>query len=146
MTAQDVGLGFAMWLMGINLDGTPTLLPEWRSSHRLSLGDLHSCVNFNELNLEVGEHTETLASGFLKASIVCGSLGRSIAQLCRNITLGRTKEAVAMTLEDSRFLVAGLPKRGARNSILVPSSRVYQALTDIYEASGDSHAASAAWV
>lgn len=144
VTVQEKGLSFAMWLMGVswtNFDGNSMLL-SWRSCERLSLSDLHSRINFNELNHEVSEHIATLAGGFLKASIVCGSLGRNFSQLCRSIALGR-KEAVAKTLEESRLLFA---ERKGANAIFVPSSRVYQALTDICEASGDSHPASDAWV
>ncbi|KAG0577868.1 hypothetical protein KC19_5G187500 [Ceratodon purpureus] len=144
VTAQEKGCKFAMWLMGVSwgiFDGK-SLLSLWRDCRRLSLGDLHSHIDFNELNQEVSDHIATLAGGFLKASIVCGSLGRNVAQLCRSIALGR-EEIVAKVLQESRSLIAE-PKWA--NAIFVPSSRVYQALTDICEAAGDAHPVSDAWV
>ena len=142
--AQEQGLKFAMWFMGVSwtvFDGK-SLLSLWRDCRRLSLSDVHGLINFNELNHEVGEHIATLAGGFLKASIVCGSLGRNFAQLCRSIALGR-KETVAKLLQESKSLITD-PQWA--NTIFVPSSRVYQAVTDICEASGDSHPVSEPWV
>lgn len=75
-------------------------------------------------------------------SIACGSLGRNFAQLCRSITLGK-KETAAKVLQESKSPIAE-PKWA--KEIFVHSSRVYQALTDICEASGDSHPTSDAWV
>lgn len=140
--AQEQGLSFAMWLMGVsNINENSMLLGSWRSCQRLSLSDLHSHINFNELNHEVSEHIATLAGGFLKASILCGSLGRNFSQLCRSLALGR-KETASKTLEESRSLLAELSK----GQISVPASRLFQALTDISEASGDSRPASEARV
>lgn len=141
---QEKGLDFAMWLMGVSwtvFDGK-SMLSLWRDCRRLSLSDLHSHINFNELNHEVSEHVATLAGGFLKASIVCGSLGRNFAQLCRSLALGR-KEKVEKMLQESKSLIA---EAKLANAIFVPSSRVYQALTDICEAAGESHPPSDAWV
>ena len=138
--AQDKGLKFAMWFMGVS--GTifegKSMAALWRDCHRLSLSDLHSHINFNELNHEVSEHIATLASGFLKVSIACGSLGGNFAQLCRSIMLGK-KETAAKVLQESKPLIA---KPKWAKEIFVSLSRVYQALTDIYEASGDFHPAS----
>ncbi|XP_024367740.1 bifunctional fucokinase/GDP-fucose pyrophosphorylase isoform X3 [Physcomitrium patens] len=135
VSLQEQGISFAMWLMGASRTtfDKNSELTLWCTSHRLSLRDLHRHINFNQLNHEVGEHIATLAGAFLKASIVCGALGRNFSQLCQSIALGG-KETAAKLFKESNSLITDLKRE---NTAFAPSSRVCQALLDICEACGD---------
>lgn len=91
------------------------------------MSDVHSRIDFNEMNREVGEHIASLAAGFLKESE--SLMSRNVAQLCRSLALG-SKELVDDTLKESLTRLEEFPEH------LQPRSRIYQAVADIREASG----------
>jgi hypothetical protein len=66
------GIDIAMWLMGVwheGADHNQTVLKHWQSlTERVSLQDIHNCIDFKQMYYDVNTHWAALAVGFARAS------------------------------------------------------------------------------
>lgn len=122
----------ASWLMGLNDQNSKRLLPLWKSSHRVSLEELHRSIDFSKMCMGSSYHQADLAAGIVKACVSYGMLGRNLSQLCQEIL---QKEASGV--EICKDFLDLCPKLQEQNSKILPRSRTYQVQVDLLRACGD---------
>ncbi|KAJ7561420.1 hypothetical protein O6H91_03G028100 [Diphasiastrum complanatum] len=125
------GSDLAMWMMGFDSRNDERLLKKWRQSVRISLADLHSCIDFGTLYHNSARHRAGLAAGFAEDSLKSGSMGRNLAKLFQDILHEDIPEA--QSLKSFLKMWSGYKVDAPR----VPASRVFQVYGDLYRACGD---------
>ncbi|KAF5743775.1 hypothetical protein HS088_TW08G00362 [Tripterygium wilfordii] len=129
-------LSLAAWLMGLSNQKTGYMLPLWRSSHRVSLEELHRSIDFSKMCVGSSNHQADLATGIAKACIDFGIVGRNLSQLCEEI-LQKEKPGVDIC----KNLLDLCPKLQEKNSMILSKSRAYQVQVDLLRACKDEIAA-----
>ncbi|XP_042505156.1 bifunctional fucokinase/fucose pyrophosphorylase isoform X1 [Macadamia integrifolia] len=125
-------LSLGTWLMGLSNQENKSMLPLWRSSHRISLEELHRSIDFPHLCLGSSNHQADLAAGIAKACINYGLLGRNLFQLCEEIL----QNEVSGVKICNEFL-ALCSSTQAQNTRSLPKSRAYQVQVDLLRACGE---------
>lgn len=125
-------LRVGMWLMGSASFNCEHILSLWRSSHRVSLEELHRSVDFPQLCTASSNHQADLAAGIAKACISYGLLGRNLSQLCEEI-LQKDISGVEICKE----FLALCQSLQVENSGVLPQSREWQVQADLLRACGD---------
>ncbi|KAF7826210.1 bifunctional fucokinase/fucose pyrophosphorylase [Senna tora] len=129
-------LEVAMWLMGLINKKTEHMYSLWKSSHRISLEELHRSIDFSRMCLGSSNHQADLATGIAKACISYGMLGRNLSQLCEEV-LQKEDSGV----EICKDFLAMCPTVQEQNSNILPKSRAYQVQVDLLRACNDELAA-----
>ncbi|KAI9109904.1 hypothetical protein K1719_018945 [Acacia pycnantha] len=129
-------LKVAMWLMGLVNNKSEQMLSLWKSSHRISLEELHRSIDFSKMCIGSSNHQADLAAGIAKACISYGMLGRNLSQLCDEIL---QKEELGIGI--CKDFLAMCPKVQEQNSNVLPKSRAYQVQVDLLRACNDEMAA-----
>eukprot|EP01018_Ginkgo_biloba_P012713 Gb_11899 [translate_table: standard] len=130
-------LKLAMWLMGFNLDQSEDMLHLWKRSNRVSLEEMHRCIDYQQLCAESSNHRAKIAAGITKACISYGLLGRNLSRLCAEIVEGEKSG-----MEICKSFLALCPNPQACISSNLPQSRAYQVQVDLYRACGEEKGAS----
>lgn len=125
-------LTLGMWLMGSTSYNSECMLSMWRSSHRVSLEELHRSIDFPQLCIASSYHQADLAAGIAKSCITFGLLGRNLAQLCDEILQKDTAG-----IEVCKEFLALCPSLETQNPGVLPQSRAYQVQVDLLRACGD---------
>ncbi|KAF8379975.1 hypothetical protein HHK36_027442 [Tetracentron sinense] len=125
-------LSLAMWLMGLSNHKNTSLLPLWRSSHRVSLEELHRSIDFPHLCLGSSNHQADIAAEITKACINYGLLGRNLSQLCEEILQNEVPG-----VEICKDFLSRCPNLLDQNSRILPQSRVYQVQVDLLRTCGE---------
>ncbi|KAE9616027.1 putative transferase [Lupinus albus] len=129
-------LKVAMWLMGSAKQNNEYMISLWKSSHRISLEELHRSIDFSTMCVGSCNHQADLAAGIAKACISYGMLGRNLSQLCEEIL---QKEGSG--IEICKDFLAMCPKVLEQNSNILPNSRAYQVQVDLLRACNDESSA-----
>ncbi|CAK9319175.1 unnamed protein product [Citrullus colocynthis] len=129
-------LTLAMWLMGLSDRKKEHFLLLWKSSHRVSLEELHKSINFLKMCTGSSNHQAELAAGIARACINFGMLGRNLSQLCEEI-----KQKEVLGLETCKDFLDMCPELHNQNIKVVPRSRVYQVHVDLLRACSEETAA-----
>ncbi|XP_022975550.1 bifunctional fucokinase/fucose pyrophosphorylase-like isoform X2 [Cucurbita maxima] len=129
-------LTLAVWLMGLSYKKTEHLLRLWKSSHRVSLEELHKSINFLKMCTGSSNHQAELAAGIAKACIDFGMLGRNLSQLCEEI-----KQKELLGLETCKGFLDKCAEFHDQNIKVVPKSRVHQVQVDLLRACSEERAA-----
>lgn len=129
-------LTLAMWLMGLSDKKMEHLLLLWKSSHRVSLEELHKSINFIKMCTGSSDHQADLAAGIAKACINYGMLGRNLSQLCEEIL---QKEVSGS--ETCKDFLDMCPELHNQNIRVVPKSRLYQVQVDLLRTCSEETAA-----
>ena len=131
-------LGLATWLMGsggVDFDK----LSLWRKSNRISLEELHVCIDFQLLCMGSMNHQADLAAEIVRASISHGLVGRNLNQLCAVILQDETA-GVGIC----RNFLSLTPSLLTQSSSILPRSRALQVQVDLLAALGEEAAATTA--
>ncbi|PKU84086.1 bifunctional fucokinase/fucose pyrophosphorylase [Dendrobium catenatum] len=131
-------LSLGMWLMGSRFFDRKDMISMWKSSRRVSLEELHCSIDFPRICEAARNHHADLASGFAKACMAYGLLGRDISQLCDEILQKDTSGT-----EICKKLLSLCPTVEAQNPGVLPRSRAYQVQVDLLRACRDDSAACA---
>ncbi|KAK9279064.1 hypothetical protein L1049_012739 [Liquidambar formosana] len=122
----------ATWLMGLSDKENESLLPLWKSSHCVSLEELHRSIDYPQMCTGSSNHQADLAAGIAKACINHGLLGRNLSQLCDEIL---QKEGSGIQI--CKEFLDMCPNLHAQNSKILPKSRAYQVQVDLLRACRD---------
>ncbi|XP_043719472.1 bifunctional fucokinase/fucose pyrophosphorylase isoform X2 [Telopea speciosissima] len=125
-------LSLATWLMGLSNQENKSMLQLWRSSHRISLEELHRSIDFPQLCLCSSNHQADLAAGIAKACINYGLLGRNLFQLCEEIMQNEVSG-----VKICKEFGALCSNSQAQNTRILPKSRAYQVQVDLLRAYGE---------
>ncbi|XP_078447858.1 L-fucokinase/GDP-L-fucose pyrophosphorylase isoform X2 [Wolffia australiana] len=125
-------LSMAMWLMGSSASVEPDYLTMWRESPRISLEELHCCIDFELLLMGSTNHQADIAAEIYRTCISYGLISHNLAQLSAEIL---QNEIAGVGI--CRDFLSLVPSLFAQSPCILPRSRAYQVQADMLATVGE---------